>query len=72
MASITCNICGKPDHSPYRLYDDRGKVRAGCVADCHTGRLQTPSDSASWHARPEARDIRRRNARGQAGKGYGA
>jgi len=68
----TCNTCGKPDHSPYRVYDDHGHVINGCVDACHTDRLVSPSASNSWHYRPEAKDIRRRNERGRQGKGYGS
>jgi hypothetical protein len=67
---MTCTTCGKPDHNPYRHYDDHGKVSAGCVDVCHTGRLVTPSESARWHARPDAKRIRAKLAKGQAGKGY--
>jgi len=67
---IICNTCGRPDYSPYRVYGEWGTVTAGCVDDCHTGRLVTPSESAMWHARPEARRIRAKLAKGRAGKGY--
>lgn len=47
-------------------------ITAGCVDACHTDRLVTPSESARWHGRSEAKRIRARAAKGQAGKGYGA
>jgi len=65
-----CPICGRAAGSPYRVYDDRGKVIQGCVSDFHTGHLVTPSESARFHARKEAVAIRRRLAKGQSGKGY--
>jgi hypothetical protein len=66
----TCPICGRSAGSPYRVYDDRGKVISGCVSDFHTGHLVTPSESARFHSRKEAVSIRRKLAKGQAGKGY--
>lgn len=48
MTDTICNTCGNPDHRPYRVYDAWGTVKFGCVDDCHTGRLVTPSASASW------------------------
>ena len=68
---VICNTCTRSDHSPYRVYDTRGKVVAGCVDACHTGRLMTPSESANWHHRPDAKRIRARAAKGMKGKGYG-
>lgn len=65
---VACHTCGRADDSPYRVYDDHGKVVAGCVDECHTGRLITPSESARWHARPEAKRIRTRAKRGNRGK----
>jgi len=56
--NITCNTCCHVDHNPWRVYDGRGRVINGCVDVCHTGRLVTPSASASWHGRKEARQIR--------------
>ena len=53
-----CLTCGKPDYNPYRVYDDRGKVRHGCVDACHTGRLVTPSESSRWHHSAQAKRIR--------------
>lgn len=53
----TCPTCCRGRHSPYREYDSRGKVRAGCVDAHHTGALV--GESASWHSRSEAREIRK-------------
>jgi hypothetical protein len=60
----TCNICCRRPESPWRTYDERGKVINGCVDACHSGRLVTPSESASWHARKEAKAIRKAMAQG--------
>jgi hypothetical protein len=54
----TCPICTRSIYSPYRVYDDRGHVIQGCVDKSHTGHLVTPSESARWHHRPEAKQIR--------------
>jgi hypothetical protein len=59
-ACHTCSICTRPANDPYRVYDTLGNVLAGCVAAQHTGHLVTPSASAWWHNRPEAKEIRRR------------
>lgn len=61
----TCNICCRPAYSPFRVYDERGKVVMGCVGDAHTGQLITPSESARWHARPEAKKLRARIKKGR-------
>lgn len=58
--ATSCRICGKPVDAPYRVYTSDGRVREGCVSPDHDDHLVTPSESARWHARPEARDIRRR------------
>lgn len=68
---LTCNTCGRAAGSPFRVYDEHGKVINGCVDEFHTGHLVTPSESSRWHARPEAKQIRARLKRGQQGKGYG-
>lgn len=54
-----CPTCTRSPHNPYRRYDNRGKVLEGCVDACHEGKLVTPSESARWHSRKEAKDIRR-------------
>lgn len=55
---MNCNTCGRPDHSPFRVFDDRGKIVLGCIDAAHDGRLVTPSESARWHSRPEAKKHR--------------
>lgn len=65
---MTCNTCVQPVWKPFRVYDERGKVVLGCVDASHDGQLVTPSESARWHARPEAKRIRaaeRRRLRGR-------
>lgn len=54
----TCPTCCRPAAAPFRVYDARGKVLSGCVDHFHTGHLVTPSESAMWHARPEAKRLR--------------
>lgn len=67
-----CPTCGHSEGAPYRQYDSRGHVISGCVDEFHTGHLVTPSESAYWHGRPEARKIRARLKKGRSGKGYSA
>lgn len=62
MAQELCTICYKPASAPFRMYDERGKVVGGCIGEAHTGQLVTPSESARWHARPEAKKMRRERA----------
>lgn len=56
--SKTCPTCGKGPHSPFRVFDARGKVISGCIDEFHTGHLVTPSESASWHGRTAAKKLR--------------
>ena len=49
MTHATCRTCTRTLGSPYRVYDERGKVIHGCVDPDHTGHLVTPSESAHWH-----------------------
>lgn len=56
---MTCTTCNCPVTSPWRNFDARGHVVNGCVDSSHTGQLVTPSASADWHNRPDARKIRR-------------
>lgn len=63
---MICNTCVRPASNPFRVYDERGRVIMGCVDECHTGHLATPSESARWHARPEAKKLRTANRRRQA------
>lgn len=65
--SATCPTCGRPSAAPYRETDAHGKVLAGCVDEFHTGHLVTPSASAAWHARPDARRIRTASKAGRMG-----
>ena len=55
---MICNTCQKPDHSPWRVYGERGEVLLGCVDACHDGRIASPSASAFWHYRKDAKKIR--------------
>lgn len=62
---LTCRTCGRSVWSPWRVYNDHGRVVEGCVSMDHDGRLVTPSESARWHNRKEAKAIRRaEHARG--------
>ena len=63
-----CPTCTRDPYSPYRVYDPHGKVVVGCVDACHAGKLVTPSESAFWHNRVEAKKIRRALKRMQEGK----
>lgn len=63
-----CNICGRAPGNPFRVYDERGKVVNGCVAEAHTGHLVTPSESARWHNRAEAKKVRAALAKMQKGR----
>jgi hypothetical protein len=54
-----CYICGRVPSNPWRVYDERGKVRFGCVGHAHTGQLVTPSESAWFHNTADAKRIRR-------------
>ena len=58
FTSTTCPTCGRAAHSPFRSHDAAGQIVLGCVDFFHTGHLVTPSASAEWHERPEARKIR--------------
>lgn len=56
---MTCTTCCRPAASPFRVFDEFGKVINGCVDDFHTGHLTPISESAWWHNRPEAKRIRK-------------
>lgn len=56
--ATSCPTCCRPAGAPFRVFDDRGRVVSGCVDHFHGGHLVTPSASAGWHGRPEARKIR--------------
>lgn len=67
----TCTICGQSAYSPYRSYNPQGHIVEGCVDQFHTPAFEgIVSESARWHHRKEARDIRKRLAKGRQGKGY--
>lgn len=55
--SDTCPTCTRAAGAPFRIYVD-GKVAQGCVDHFHTGHLLFATQSASWHARPEAKKVR--------------
>lgn len=52
-----CPTCGQHPDRPHRRIVN-GKIVEGCVDHSHAGRLVTPSASADWHNRPDARTIR--------------
>jgi hypothetical protein len=58
ILAAQCPTCARNPDSPYRVYDCGNAVQ-GCVDHFHTGHLVTPSESARWHARPEAVRIRK-------------
>jgi hypothetical protein len=58
IKSELCPTCFRLPLDPFRQYNERGKVTAGCVDHFHTGHLRTGSESARWHGRPEAKKIR--------------
>lgn len=57
--NTTCTTCGKAAANPYRVYSAQGQVIQGCVDAAHDGHLVTPSESALWHNRTEAKAVRR-------------
>lgn len=56
IAEKTCNTCGKPARSPWRVRDGMGQVLLGCVDAVHEV-VSAPVD-ADWHNRPEAKKAR--------------
>jgi hypothetical protein len=56
--ATTCPDCNRAAGAPFRSWNTQGKIVLGCVNEFHTGQLVSPSASASWHARPEAKKIR--------------
>ena len=58
MERMACNTCTREYGSPFRVYDELGRVILGCIDACHAGHLVTPSESARWHNRPEAKKWR--------------
>lgn len=65
MTQADCRICTRPVASPWRIYDEHGNIINGCVSADHDGHLTTPSASAAWHARKEAKLLRRAEAAGR-------
>lgn len=53
-----CPTCGRAAGSPFRIYNDRGKVVHGCIDAFHSGHLML-GESRCWHNRPEAKALRR-------------
>jgi hypothetical protein len=53
-----CPTCCRNPFAPFRVYDSAGRAVEGCVDHFHTGHIVTPSESATWHARPAAKRIR--------------
>jgi len=72
MTDKICVICGRPDYSPFRVFDAKGFVINGCVDAVHTGRLVTASESARWHNRPAAKLVRKALDMQRHGKGAAA
>jgi hypothetical protein len=59
MNSPDCLICCRPANNPFRVYGEDGKIQLGCVDACHGDQLRALSESFSWHARNDAKAIRR-------------
>jgi hypothetical protein len=57
--SETCPTCGRASSNPFRSYDAKGRIVNGCVDAFHSEHLVVPSESAFWHARPQAKLARR-------------
>jgi hypothetical protein len=58
-SGVVCPICCRPVGTPYRVYDDHGKVSVGCIDASHTASLAGQvSESARWHFRKVARAMR--------------
>lgn len=64
---MTCLVCDRRVDDPYRVYNEHGKVVVGCVDESHSGHLVTPSESAWWHGRKEAKQLRRERREAQGG-----
>jgi hypothetical protein len=52
-----CATCGRSAASPFRVFDGRGKVTAGCIDAFHSGHIY--GESLTWHNRPEAKRMRK-------------
>jgi len=53
-----CPTCTQNQCSPFRSYDECGRIVAGCIDNFHTGHLTPISASNDWHNRPEAKRYR--------------
>jgi hypothetical protein len=54
-----CPTCCRPAEEPYRRVIE-GAIREGCVDASHLHLIGETSESAAWHNRPEAQDMRMR------------
>jgi hypothetical protein len=54
-----CPTCTRSKYDPFRRYDERDRVIAGCIDDFHTGHLTPISASNDWHNRKFAKAHRR-------------
>lgn len=63
----TCPICTRSVYSPYRVYDEYGKVIQGCVDASHAEHL-VMGESSRWHHRKEAKQIRKGLADARKGR----
>lgn len=61
-----CPTCGKSPGSPYRRQDARGRITEGCIDAIHTDQLY--GESARWHDKTEAKQIRRNELQSLTGK----
>lgn len=49
-----CRLCCNPVTQPFRQFDERGHVKAGCIAADHNGHVKD-----AWHMRTVARTLRK-------------
>jgi len=63
----TCPTCTRPANSPYRRYDARGNVIEGCIDAIHST-AHLIGESARWHNREDAKDLRRHELESLIGK----
>lgn len=52
-----CPSCTRKADAPYRVYDQHGKVRAGCIDAFHSGATLV-GESSFWHNRAESKKLR--------------
>lgn len=55
-----CNTCTNEAWRPFHRVDEHGKTIMGCVDEFHREHVVPCTAYASWYARPEAKEIRRR------------